>query len=159
MKEKKTTQGWLFVCFIASEKKYVCHTVANPSFFKALQEHAAIFPTHHVVFTLQVPMFLAEYIGKELQYFFKDSDAVYAEFVKCINAPNVSFVITQVKTYQGLIPLTYSDVNKRFGLSAWNGEYYEAAQAFVLHASLIEFFNFLFFNNHSDNNPLNLFRS
>ncbi|MDR0824693.1 MAG: hypothetical protein LBN74_06325 [Prevotella sp.] len=149
--------SWLFICFIASEKRFVVHVVAVSSFFKALQEHAAIFPTHSVVFTLQIPLFLAEYVGKQLQYYFTDTERIYNEFSRCINSPMNSLVVSQAKTYQGLIPLSYSDVSKRFSLSSWNGDYYEGGQAFILHSSLIEFFNSIFFVSNNAN-ILNLFQ-
>jgi hypothetical protein len=147
--------SWLFVCFVQSERKFVVHTVAVQSFFQALQEHAAIFPAHSVVFSLQIPLYLAEYTGKQLQAYFADSERIYVEFAKAINAPMQSLVVTQVKTYQGLVPLTYSDVSKRFALSVWDGDYYQSAQAFVLHVSLVEFFNSIFFV--SGINVLNMF--
>ncbi|MBF0574407.1 hypothetical protein [Dysgonomonas sp. GY617] len=156
MKEKKELRAWLFICFVVSERKYVCHVIATPLFSTALQEHAALFPSHHVVFSLQVPLYLAEYIGKELQYFFKDSEAVYKEFVRLVNSSQ-GVIIAPVKTYNGLVPLSFSDVSKCFCLSRWNGEYYENAQAFILSPALVEFFNFLFFQRQ-DVNPLNLFK-
>ena len=157
MGKKASNLSWLFICYIASERRFIVHVIAVPSFFKALTEHAAIFPSHSVVFSLQVPSHLSVYIGRQLQNLFLDSEPIYAEFARCINAPLNSLVVDQIKTYQGLIPLSYSDSSRRFSLSLWHGEYYESAQAFVLHASLIEFFNSIFFV--SDNmNASNLFK-
>jgi hypothetical protein len=155
METKREFKGWLFVCFVQAERKFVVHTVAVQSFYQALQEHSAIFPAHSVVFSLQVPLYLAEYIGRQLQAYFVDSERIYVEFARAINTPVQTLVVTQVKSYQGLIPLTYSDVSKRFALSVWDGEYYQSAQAFVLHVSLVEFFNSIFFV--SSTNVLNMF--
>lgn len=154
---KINTSGWLFVCYVQSERKFVVHTIAVQSFFQALTEHKAVFPAHNAVFTLSVPLHLAEYLSLQLQSFFSDSERVYQEFSRCINNPVQSLVVSQVKSYQGLIPLTYSDSSKRFALSVWRGEYYENAQAFILHVSLIEFFNSVFFV--SSNNILNMFQN
>lgn len=154
--KKPLLSSWLFVCYVQSERKFIVHTIAVQSFFQALKEHSAIFPSHAVIFSLQIPLHLAEYIGRQLQGYFIESERIYSEFARCINTPMQSLVVNQVKTYQGLVPLTYSDVSKRFGLSVWNGDYYESAQAFVLHPSLIEFFNSVFFISSA--NILNMFR-
>lgn len=154
--KKPPSTSWLFICYIPTERKFVVHTVAVQSFYTAITEHAAIYPTYAVIFSMQISLYLAEYIGRQLQGYFIESERIYAEFARCINTPMQSLIVTQVKTYQGLIPLTYSDVSKRFALSVWNGEYYESAQAFVLHVSLIEFFNSVFFVTSND--ILNLFK-
>lgn len=154
--KKSPISSWLFVCFIQSERKFVVHTIAVQSFYQALTEHSALFPSHSVVFSIQIPLYLAEYIGRQLQGYFIESERIYSEFARYINTPVQSLVVNQVKTYQGLIPLTYSDVSKRFGLSVWNGDYYESAQAFVLHSSLIEFFNSIFFV--TSDNVFNMFK-
>lgn len=154
---KISSVGWLFVCYVQSENKFIVHVISVSSFYQAFKEHASLFPSHSVVFTLQVPVYLAEYLGKHLQSLFVDADCVYAEFARCISATTQSMIVNQVKTYQGLIPLSYSDASRRFALASWRGEYYEDAQAFVLHVSLVEFFNSIFFT--SVNNVLNLFKN
>ncbi|MDH6309796.1 hypothetical protein M2451_002020 [Dysgonomonas sp. PFB1-18] len=154
---KTSNISWLFVCYVQSERKFLVHIISVASFYKALTEHSSLFPAHNVVFALQVPVHLAEYTGRHFQSLFADSDHIYSEFAKCINTPMQSLIVTQVKTYQGLVPLTYSDANKRLSLSSWRGEYYESAQAFVLHVSLIEFFNSIFYV--SSTNILNLFKN
>jgi hypothetical protein len=157
MNEPKTVRAWLFVCFVQSEAKFVIHTIAVQSFYQAMTEHKAVFPSYSVVFCLQLPVYLAEYIGRQLQIYFQDYERIYKEFARCVNAPSATLVVSQVRSYQGLIPLTYSDVSRRFTLSAWNGDYYANASAFVLHVSLIEFFNSIFFVTGND--VLNLFKN
>lgn len=154
--KKVSAFSWLFVCYIQSERRFTVNAVAVQSFFQALTEHKAVFPAHNVIFSVQTPLHLAECVGKQLQGCFNEPEKIYAEFAQRINVPVQSFVVSQVKTYQGLVPLTYNDVSARYGLSAWNGDYYESAQAFVLHPSLIEFFNSIFFV--TSDNVLNMFK-
>jgi hypothetical protein len=153
----KQSNSWFFVCYVQAESKFVIHTIAVPSFFQALSEHKSLFANHSVVFCLQIPVYLAEYLGGQLHTYFSDYDRIYKEFARCVNFPVNSMIVSQVKTYQGLIPLSWSDSARRFSLASWQGEYYDGAQAFVLHVSLIEFFNSIFFT--TGDSILNMFKN
>lgn len=91
---KPVYNGWLFVYFIQSERRFGGHTIAVSSFYQALKEHIAVFPTHNVVFALQVPLYLAEYTSKQLQACFVDSERIFSEFSRSINTPMQSLVVS-----------------------------------------------------------------
>lgn len=153
---KKIINNWLFLCYLREEKRFVCHCISEGSFTSAMSSHGKLFPSHNIVFVLSVPAYLCEVFCMYLQSFFADSASVSAALNSRLTASASTFVVSPVKTYLGLIPLSYSDTSRLLVFSNWSGDYYENACAFVLHSSFLEYFNAILYSARS-NNSLHIF--
>lgn len=153
----KNIIAWVFVCFIQSERRFVVHSLNLNSFHEALTVHAQTFPSHSTVFCIKTPVSLASVVVKSLQGCLFDSEAVFDLFHKLLSVNNPLLPMIPVKTYQGLVPLTYSNAENRLILSAWNKERYIDATAFILSEKLLILFNEYLYMS-SKNDVLNLFK-
>lgn len=158
MNEIRTPNAWVFVCFIQSERKFIAHSLSINSFAQALQMHSQTFPSHSVVFCFKCPIYMTSVVVKTFQNCLLDSDKVFSQFVNLLNVDNNLMPITPVKTYQGLVPLSYSTNENRLLLSMWNNERYIDAVGFILSIKLLPLFNEYLYSC-SQNEILKLFQN